>query len=180
MLKRISIQLLLSTTLIFSGFGLQFCKNAFLTNFGFIILSLGLIGLFICPIINHIRKQNNTKALGWYLIIFSVVNIIRHFEDWYILMHLQEFIESAYFRSHYIYATGLFIWLLASAYIWTVSIKFVRVNYTLSDIFKNNRTKILLTILIILFVLEIPIFNWHGDFTGQIHGHSFWNNNHIH
>jgi uncharacterized membrane protein len=47
---------------------------------------------------------------------------------------------------------------------------------------RDKRTQILVAVLLIVIVavLGLPIWNWHPDLGGQMHGHPFWNPKHEH
>jgi hypothetical protein len=177
---KIKNQLFLSLNLLIAGFGLSFVNQNFWINTGAFLLSLGLIGLIISPVVFHIIKTQKTKILGLYLILFSVLNIARHFEDFYVLADLLDFLNSNFIIHKTQYLISIIIWLFVSILIWIFSIKTLNTDIGLIELINKNWTKVILVLIGILFLLELPIFNWHGDFVGQLHGHSFWNRWHIH
>ncbi len=180
MIKRILIQIFISIVLIASGLALMFKQNWLLDNFGMLTLSLGLICLFVLPARTHIKYSKNINVLITYLIIFQFINVLRHYMDFYLILNLKEYLDFMFHPRSTIYLIGLTIWLFGLIWTTVFIVKTIRRNAEYKNVIKDRSYKIVIGYIILMLMLELPIYNWHGDFFGQSHGHSLWDKFHLH
>ena len=53
-------------------------------------------------------------------------------------------------------------------------------RHLFNPIWPNHRTLVAAVVLILLLLAALPIWHWHGDFVGRMHGHAIWDGGHVH
>lgn len=180
MLKSLKLKILVLFGILLTGFGLTLTYVDILSIIGTFLFSFGIVGLIFTPIIYHIRTRKSVRLLGFYLILFLIVNIIRHYQDFYSLYHLKDLIENDFYYSENRYLIHLPIWFIMTIWLLKFSVQTIMTDKAYETYLKRKESKIIITIIIVLTMLELPIFGWHLDFVGGLHGHSFWGNLHFH
>ncbi len=180
MFKSLKLKLFVFLGILITGFGLTLIYVDIFNVIGTFLYSIGIAGLTFTPIIHHITTKKSIRLLGLYLILFSIVNIVRHYQDFYSLYYFKDLIENDFYYSENRYLIHLPIWLIMTIWLLKYSVQTIMTNKTYETYLKRTETKFIITIIIVLTLLELPIFGWHPDFVGGLHGHSFWGNLHFH
>lgn len=178
--KSLVAQIAFSILLVIGGIGLIATYHSFLGNIGYILSTIGLIGIVLLPLIKHVQKKRNLKLLGFYLLVFSLANIGRHYIDFYIFYDFQDYWNDYWEFNKVGYLVVLGLWVIVTFIILKYSIGLFKTKDDFETVIRTKKTMIIMILVGIIILLEFPIFNWHGDFGGGIHGHSYWNRWHIH
>lgn len=180
MIKKILVHIFIGIITISSGFALLFPQSWLIENFGKLMLSIGLVYLFVVPAVTHIKYSKNKSLLISYLITFLIINIGRHYTDFYLILNIKEYLNFMIHPRSTIYLTGLTIWLVGAIGTSILIVKMIRKNISYQNIIAEKIFKIIIGYIILILLMELPLYNWHGDFFGQSHGHSFWYSFHFH
>ena len=180
MLKRIFIQILISVGIISIGIVLMLIQNWLFNTIGILTLTFGIICLFFLPIRTHIRYSKSVNVFICYLIAFMLLNILRHYNDFYIILNLKEYLDFMFHPQSTIYIISLSIWLIGAIGTIVFIVKKIRRKVEYKNLIKEKSYKIIFCYISLMVLFELPIYNWHGDFGGQLHGHNLWFNLHIH
>ena len=146
-----------------------------------ILAVLGIEIVIIESVRIYIIKKESVKILGVSIIIFSILNFLRHSMFFIVLSRIGELYENSTDFNWFLLRES--IWLIASIWILTRGVKLIKDNEEaiFEEYVKSKEFKILATLIFILLILEIPIFGIHGDFGGGLHGHGLWDGGaHIH
>jgi hypothetical protein len=149
-----------------------------LTNFNFvgeILIYLGLASLIIDYLIEFIFRRKNLKILGFIFLIFSIVNLLLHINFYTKLTGTGKVIDIKYG----VYFIRDLIWLI----IIRVSVRIIinKNNKKFEDYINGTEYKLILAFIILMIILEIPIFGIEGDFIKGLHGRGLldsWMNMH--
>ena len=121
-------------------------------------------------------RKDSVSAFGKLLLGFSALNFLRHAEFFYILNHIPptfEFDEELLFLPNFWLQ---FLWLFVSLSIVGkgLGLAFRKDDSPFMDYTDSKEFKTLFLIILLLMLLETPVFGIHGDFGGGLHGHGFW------
>ncbi len=146
-----------------------------------VLIVLGLELTVVELVRKYIFKRSSLKALGIIILLFSALNFLRHSTFLLILWNILDYFEpDLYFL---IYFTLESIWLAASIWILRQGVSLAKElpNMSFAAYTHTKKYKILIVGILVLLILEIPIFGIHGDYTGGLHGHGIWTSfSHIH
>lgn len=161
------------------GIGLGLIMNQLLIPQILTVLGIELIVLESMR--RYIFKKSSLKTLGISILLFSILNFLRHSTFFIVVSKIGElYNDDPAFIAFLVRET---FWLIFSTWILSRGINLFRISdVTTFDKYINSKEfKLLLIVVIILLLLEIPIFGIHPDFAGGLHGHSFWDGGtHLH
>ena len=155
-----------------SGIGLGFKIDEML--FPQILAVLGIEIVIFESVRKYIFKKSSVKTLGITIIFFSILNFIRHSMFFIVISRIGELFENS--PDFIWFLSRESIWLIASSWILFKGINLVKEKEEtdFKEYVKSKEFKILTTLIIVLLILEVPLFGIHGDFGGGLHGHGFW------
>jgi len=146
-------------------------ENIFFTQI-FLVIGLELIVLSLVS--KYVLKSASLKVLGIVIIVFSTLNFFRHSVFLIVLSRIFELYEGD--SDFTTFLMRGFDWLLGALWIAYIGLKLVfdPPEVTFDTYVKSSQFQALAVIIIVLLILEIPVFGIHGDFGGRLHGHSYW------
>lgn len=146
-----------------------------------IFIVVGIEILVVTFIRSYVFKKCSIKLLGIIISLFSIVNFLRHSVFFMVISRINEVFDSDSYFSNFLLKE--ITWLIPSTWIVFQAIRLIGNSraYVFNHYVKSFKFRILSVIILILLVLEIPVFGIHGDFGGGLHGHSFWDGGtHLH
>ncbi len=129
----------------------------------------------------YFRKNKSIKAIGIFLLVFSIANFLRHSMFFFTLYRIVELFQND--LGFLLYLLRESIWFVVSVWIVSRGMRLVRKHGEIeySEYVKTKEFFALSSIVCLLFVLEIPIHDIHYDLFDSPHGHGFWDSGtHIH
>jgi len=119
----------------------------------------------------HLKKRNSNTLLGGYILALGLIYDLVHYEPALGLEPL--------FRVDFEHWTLIFRTIL------TITIYAIGIFYLLKGgdgemTLKRTGLKISLTLMLCLLIIEAPVYNIHGDFGGNLHGHNLIDGFHFH
>lgn len=142
-----------------------------------LLIYLGIFMFVFDLLARFIRKKKSMGLLARIMLVLSLVNIVRHYPVYVYFSGLLVPIEYTF------YFTRELIWLIPSWYAIWVSLRLlIRHDQMEFDTYlRTTEFKIMTGLFILMLLLELPLFGFHGGFDGTVHGHGFWDaGTHIH
>lgn len=164
--------ILIGGILLVSGIGLGFLVGLLIPQ---ILVVLGIELLILGGIKDYVFKRSSIRNLGFVLLIFSMLNFLRHSTFFIVISQIGRLFEhDSYFL---FFLAREIVWLLVSLWILSRGLLVAKRKNKLNfeAYIKSREFKFLSISILILLALEIPVFGiHHGGFGGGLHGHGFW------
>ncbi len=142
-----------------------------------------LLASFLTLILDYfwylMTKKESIRTATIILLLVSILNILRHVPNFIFIIKYYDwetFEFSPFIIKELIWLIPTFFLIIVTKTTWTN-----KNRSTYKQLIKSKRFKIAIGVILVGVFLELPIWGIHGDFFGQLHGHSFWNSfTHIH
>jgi len=146
-----------------------------------ILIVTGIIVILIQIASSILKKYQSCQVLGLLIVVFSILNAVRHLENLPILLEFEELTVGGFYFAKFYFQE--LIWLIVSIVILIKGLHLLLIGNRIKyKSFRRTKTfKLIIGAVLILFFLEVPIWGLHRNFGGHTHGHSFWDGGtHIH
>lgn len=146
-----------------------------------ILMVLGIEVVVLELLRKYLIKKASIKILGYTILAFSVLNFLRHSLFFVVITRIRALYEDDPWFHWFL--TKEVTWFIVSVWILFrgLNLLFPKEDVSFMKYIDSREFKILIVLIIILFVLEIPMFGIHGNFGGYPHGHAFWDaSSHLH
>ena len=176
---KFKFRLILSVTLFAIGIiSLYFTELRLISEIAIVV---GL-QVFIFSIAFHfVFRKKSINLLGVSLIAFSNLYLCIHYIFFIFILRFQELYDYDPYLIGWI--TGQLIVVIIAMLIFFHGCWLIK-NYDSKKFniyIRSNIYRTIIGLILILLILELPIFGIHGDFGGIVHGHSIWNSQlHMH
>ncbi len=142
------------------------------STIGEIIAYIGLSTFIVDWLYRLVCKKRNISTILIIFIIFTVLNLIRHFPIFFYLSRLTD----GYVKAFELYIIIHSIWLGPTIILIWITIKLIINNKVLeyNDYVRSNSFKIAVIVILLAIFFELPIWGFHPNFAGGIHAHGLW------
>ncbi len=128
-------------------------------------LFIGVGILFVVIANSNINKTNSARVFGGYMLAVTLVFAWNNYEpNWGIESVVFLDLEYPFF----VFRT------ISTIFLFGVSFYYLMINRKFSRIRKTYIFRVVIVILGVCLLLELPLYDIHGDIGGNSHGHSFW------